>query len=104
MATAKLINSFEEMVKTPLLQKCKDQQIIEAKEGEQTIDPTLFLYESRVCTFCEEHCAEYFKTPADRRVSTLKTRPLKNPFIMCSRIKSLKSMKQRDEEEDYMEQ
>lgn len=41
--------------------------------------------------------------PVERRVSVLKTRPLKNPFVVCGKIKNSKGGRQEDNdnEEEY---
>ena len=38
----------------------------------------------------------------ENRVSVLKSRLLKNPFVMCGRIKNIPGSKQDNEDEDYV--
>ena len=62
MAQVKLIQEFEIMAVGPLMVKLKDQPAPQKLlDGSPNLDPCLFLYEDRVCTFCEEHKEAYVK-------------------------------------------
>ena len=84
---AKVIEMFERMCNGPCMTKVKDQpKPAPMPDGNEQTDPCLFLYEDRVCTLCPTHQASYSEVAVERRMSVLKTRPLKNPFVVCGKI------------------
>ena len=104
MAQAKLIQEFEIMAIGPLMVKLKDQPAPKKlPDGSPNMDPCLYLYEDRVCTFCEEHREAYIKVSVERRMSVLKTRPLKNPFVACGKIKGAITDKEAEDAKDAYE-